>query len=305
MKEATQTSRNESGARRSPLLLFAVVFLALLGAWNFLVTPRFPANPRRTDLSAGGLVPTEPGRGPFYSSEDLEHASIIVIGDSRAHHGIVVEAFAEAGLGPTAVLWGSGAQLLELLPEVRAYPARRVVVALSPLSVYAERNPELDAIIAKLQGMSPEKIDFLLNEWLDIRRRGATSVLGTKSWRKSWFYEVNPRRSNPTYTRRLRESTRGQRNAATYELRDVMKELTRDGWELVCVRLPVSPQLLRIEVRAYPPSYFDQLCTNLEIPFLDYARSDYGTHDGTHLTADDAVRFSADLALALRDATGW
>ncbi len=305
MQDSKRTSRNRRRARRSPAVIFAVVFLALLAAWNYIVAPRFPANPRRTDLSGGALITTERGLGPFYSSEDLEHARILVIGDSRAHHGIVVDEFAKAGLGRAAVIWGSGAQLLQLLPELRSYPARRVVVSLSPLSIYAERNPEFDAVLATIQGMSPEKIDFLLNDWLDVHRRGATFVLGTKSWRRSWFYEANPSRNNATYRRRLRESTRLRRTAATTELRDMLRGLARDGWEFVCVRLPLSRQLLRIEERAYPSAFFDQLCSNLEVPFLDYSRSEYDTHDGTHLAADDSARFSADLASTLRDVMGW
>lgn len=305
MTNSTRAGRKRRGARRSPLLPFAVVYVALLAGWNLLVAPRFPDNPRRTDLSGGTLVPSAPGTGPFYSSEDLAHARLVVVGDSRAHHGIVVEALDEADLGPTAVLWGSGAQLLELLPELRAFPARRVLVSLSPLSIYAERNPEFDEILARIKGMSTEKIDFLLDEWLDARRRAATCVVGTKTWGQSWFYEPNPARSNAVYVKRLREATRKQRSTATYELFEVMRGLVSDGWQLVCVRLPLSPQLLRIEEAAFPSSLFVQLCDKLGVPFLDYSLSDYATHDGTHLAAGDAARFSADLAAEIRDEVGW
>ena len=77
------------------------------------------------------------------------------------------------------------------------------------------------------------------------------------------------------------------------------------GWQIVCIRMPISQPLYAIEESFFPSSKFERWCSENHLMYLDYSKSPFPTCDGSHLDADEAMAFTTQLALDLRSKAGW
>jgi hypothetical protein len=147
------------------------LYALLVTTWKGCVSGSMPEPAQRPGMETGKVIWVGERVGPFFSSDDLERAELLFVGDSRLRDAILVEPFEEAGLGRTGVLWGGCAQLTEMLPAARSLGSPRVVVALSPLSIYTT-NFGLAAEILRnpLPDIAPPDFESKLEEWKSSER---------------------------------------------------------------------------------------------------------------------------------------
>lgn len=292
--------------RLRPALLCVAVYSVGLAAWQLALEPRLPQDPRGPRLSRGDLVAESGEIGPFYVLGDPATAEILVVGDSRVQKAMMPETLEPPDRSRVAVLWGPGGQILGLLPLARELGPRKLVIALAPLSLFSARaaafwerfREERDAPLAR-------RIDELLaEEFAEVRLR-AIATIRTDTWGRGWVFPKDPLFSNYQYSLQLDESTRQQRDVNLDELERSLRALVQDGFEVACVRLPISDELFAIEQAALRAPELQQICNRLGIPFLDEAHAPYETYDGAHLAYADAVRFGRDLVARLRTELGW
>ena len=114
----------------------------------------------------------------------------------------------------------------------------------------------------------------------------------------------NPNESDEDYLKWLNmdKTTRKQKLSI---LQKYMAELISGGWEIICIRLPISGSIKRLEEQNFDCSAFKTLCDNLKIIFFDYSEENYNTYDGSHLDAYEAERFSRRLAMDLQTKINW
>jgi hypothetical protein len=158
-----------------------------------------------------------------------------------------------------------------------------------------DRMAELQRAHVLRQGWSPRAIDRRLDDWADAVRDACVRTVSTELWRESWFYEIDPAKSNPVYVARVRQELPRDRQDTLERVGELLTGLVDDGWVVVCVRLPVSDELRAIEELALPSSAFSDLCAALGVRYLDYSAAPYSTRDGSHLLAPDAARFTERL----------
>lgn len=105
----------------------------MLVCWEGLVAPLLPDEPHRVGMDRDRLIWIRPGLGPVYPEGEPEAAEIVFLGDSRVPNAIVPEIFDDAGLGPSAILWGGGVPTEPLVDFVSKLPASRIVACISVL----------------------------------------------------------------------------------------------------------------------------------------------------------------------------
>lgn len=272
-----------------------VVWSTLLLAWQQVVAAVAPEDPRRVQ-PLGWRLPNETTNRPLYSHQDVDDAELWIVGDSRLFRGLYPEWFELKGHGETAILWGPAAQLLDLLPLVEDTPRRRVVVGLSPVSVYREfanDDPQPEPL--------RRQIDRQLESMVHELRVEHVRTLRTAPWmRGRWFYEPNELASDNTYRGQLRPVTRDPRMQRLERIENRLREIAKHH-DLVCIRAPISQSLLVIEDASFDAGLFAAMCERIGVPYLDYTRTlDLATSDGSHLTREAARQFTERLESDLR-----
>lgn len=117
-----------------PIPLALAAYATLLATWSLVVAPRLPARVfglEETDRSAVWIE----GAGPLWTLGEVDGAELLVVGDSRLPEAILVDELERAGLSDVGALWAGSAVLELVVPAVRAYPARELVVCLSALGL--------------------------------------------------------------------------------------------------------------------------------------------------------------------------
>ncbi len=147
------------------MFLSVGVFAVLCAAW-YAVAPRMPEVARPPVEDTGRLYWPADGGDPVHCKGDLESSELLFVGASRVHYGVYLDDFENA-----AVLWGGGADLLQLLPELERLTPRRLVVELTPLNVFQPRSPlgaELRAVRRPVPGAADFEEELL--EWAQAAR---------------------------------------------------------------------------------------------------------------------------------------
>ncbi len=284
----------------------AVLFVLLFTSWQLGLARLLPEDPGKVEHIYDGVSwePPDPDM-IYFAARDPVRADLLVVGDSRISHGIVERVFEEAGLGTTILLWGQGAQLIDELQLVRTFGPRRLLVHLDPTAVYVEVAPWALDVWAhrndpQAETLTPSLIDTTLDDWLRGLRDEHLATLNTRAWHSNWFYELDPTAHDSILRKRLRRETREERFAQLEPLEQELAGLIRDGWQITCFRLPVSPSLQEIENAAFPGQRFEKLCRSLGVAYLDHHGDPYETTDGSHLSLRSAREISATLARELR-----
>ncbi len=217
---------------RSPLGLAAAVFALLTCAWQ-QAAKSLPESPRSAEQAYRATLWSDSGGGPFYTSGDPHTAGTLFVGASRTG-SIDPRVFESAGFGPTATVWGLGAQASDLLDVARNYPARRLVVCVSPITLYTDQGlvarimkrrdaPNLAAkhTLEQLRALV-RQVDEALHE------RGRTDVNGEQVV-MAWFEgERLKRERQPTVSKRIERTIDDWAN----DLRaDNVRTLRAESWE--------------------------------------------------------------------------
>lgn len=295
-------------ARRTwgPLLLGSVVTAVLLAVYSIAIAPRFPEDPDRVRFRPIRSFWFADQLRPLFSFEDPETAELLVIGDSRALRAVVAARFEEQGLGETAVLARGGARLVDLIEAAREMPTRRLVVTLTPFSLF-ERS------VRDERGTEPERgelttqarIDRYLDEHASRLRHNLVRTIDPAVWRRAWLPSPANVKAPIGYSDLMLVEEREQNRAALQRVVDQLAQLRDDGWDLVCVRIPISPELLAVEELGLPSAWITEAVEGAGLRYLDWSARDYPTDDGSHLTGPACEEFSAALAAELARLTGW
>jgi hypothetical protein len=64
------------------------------------------------------------------------------------------------------------------------------------------------------------------------------------------------------------------------------------GWQIVCIRLPISDSVQKIENGYIDEKTFSRICQQVTVPYFDYSKANCVTHDGAHLSMEEARYFS-------------
>ena len=275
--------------------------MLLLVGWK-LAQPWLPPDPQRHHFPPPRVVWIADDLRPLQAVGDPSTADILFLGDSRIHQAIERGPIELAGLGRCAVLGRGGAQLDELLLAPRRFPARRVVVALSPLSLYTDQAQGLGLW---QRGWSRDGFERTLDLWTNSLQNRLVRTVNPRDWDTSWFARPEPNASTANYQRRLDRRTQPQRSQGLREAFELLHGLREDGWDVLCIRLPISEQLLAVEQDLFGGWQFETLCRRARVGYLDFTSLSYPTVDGSHLTAAGATAFSEHLARRLRIETGW
>jgi len=304
--------KSTSWASALPVAYSLTLAAGLLAAWCTFVAPRIPENPRETEHVRGRIWAPEEGDLPYTAPRDPAGVDLLFLGSSRIQHAICERIAEEAGMGSATVLWGQGGQLLDLLGLAQRFAARRAVVAVDPLSVHAESHPRLVEVFQELLAderggrTATERIDERLGASVRSFVRSAVPPIRTASWHEAWFHPVDRPKAALNWLRpRLREETRAQRLENLAPIAEEMRLMREAGWEIVCVRLPLSRGVAELEDGAFAPGHLREMCAAAGVPYLDYSGEPYHTYDGHHLTIAEARRFTRALVQDLRREVGW
>ncbi len=326
---ATATTRRRGAARVprwGPLAWGTLVFLALVLVYRYHVAPRPIAGPLVSCITGDGVHEYLRDR-PFMELASIRLADVVVAGDSRVMCGVAPPAFDEMlGLREsnlTAPL-GYGGVLPRLLHTLERMPRRehgKLVVALSPLGIYNKQVPE-----PKVKESEWIVCRRLFDQSLDTAAQRVASrmvrigvvnpnvsfeeAFGTVFFSPfgHWVASYPSRVDVEAITNVTDMQLGGTVEAREYNLGVVtkqMKKLREKGWDIVCIRMPISAPLRAVEEKYGAGHVFSRWCERNDLPFLDYSAEPYKTYDGSHLPADEAMRFTKRLATDLRERAGW
>ncbi len=176
------------------------------------------------------------------------------------------------------------------------FPVELVDAALSALGT-AHRTERED-----LHGTS-RSIDRRLGAWLLDARKERVFTFNTAFWTDGWFRTPRPDASNRVYQAMLRPRLAARRAEAREEVVRLLREAARSR-PVACVRLPVSPELRRVEDSAVPSGWLEGIAAEAGVPYL-HGGSSNASSDGSHLLPPAARTFSAQLGGWLEQLEGW
>lgn len=285
-----------------PILWTAALFAAGIALWKAAVEPALPPDARTLQWTRGRFVDVPRAYSPIYRVGDIGPESLVVAGDSRVQSGVSREILDDAGLGPTALLTGPSGQLRDLLRIARDTPARRLVLALSVLSIEGEPDRGFRRQLRRLrEPLDRAGVDAALDSWLGDQRRRLITPIMTDSWRTAWFGTPDPLAQVEGYRARLQLVSDDARVKRLRQARGLLRALLDEGWTVVCVRLPTNPELRTVEDEAFAPDRFVEFCAELGIEYHDLGAdaAGYSSRDGSHLLPSEGRRFSRELAARL------
>lgn len=290
-----------------PILAGLSGWILLLGGWRVAAAPRLSVSTAKDDPTIESFVDLEAADSALYLRGSESSDGLLVVGDSRANADISVRVLEREGIEPAGVLTGALAQLDDLLKAARTLAPRRLLVCLSPASVYARPAQNQDFLLEQERAKSwMERVDERLDGELDVLRRRIVRPTSPAFWDDHrQGNRIDPDAQTLIYRRVLGQPTRAARNERLAWLLRELGALQRDGWSIACLRLPISPSMLELEERAFPAALFQELCERLELPYLDLAGEAYDTQDGSHLLGREADRLTVVVARWLHELPGF
>lgn len=282
-----------------PLAVGALVAVVLVAAWRGILQPRFPEANHRQIHEAGPLHWFDGDRIPAYlTGPEVTPDTWLVLGDSRVFHAIDPPSLAAAGVEPVTMLWIGGAHVEDLLVAARELPARRLVVAFTPLSVHRERDEAAERRSARRRADIPwrRRVDETLAVKTDEVRARLVRWVATLTWSSSWFEKTHPAATDAVLQRALAPKTREIRRAGLDRIATLLEELQAEGREITCVRFPISLSLKAIEEEAFDSELFVQMTRDLGIPYYDDSGMPVPTLDGSHVSFPGARSYARLLA---------
>lgn len=299
--------RKPIGSSWQAMLVTTLVYVLGMLVWKTNLEPRLPAGKGALQWTRGTFLDLDGAYSPLYQVGQVHADTLVVVGDSRVQSGISREILTEAGLGPVALITGPSAQARDLLRAVEDLPARRLILSISPRSVFHPGKGEFQEQLRRLRApRTTASIDTELNTWLADQRRRVLDTLSPPS-RTGWYPPLNPVRAVADYRKSLKRTPKGLWNKHLARVQSTLRDLQGAGWQIACIRIPTNPATMSVEDRYFPSDRFRTLCEALGVPYLEYGiQGDrYQSNDGSHLRKDEAQRFTAQLADELRGLDGW
>jgi hypothetical protein len=255
---------------------------------------------------------------------------VVVIGDSRVGWGvadkILTRQLRRAGINITAHNLGfAGAGFAKIMDRLKARGPSQglLVIAYSPAFLYDfDGGPELEADTDRIRPENTRERGF--DAFFQSRIPTSPSVLWSdlKSllhpthqpyWRRRTVYAegfVNAdmvwRDGTPQqyqldyYSRRIRAILDDLPKAAARRRQfvEAVRRLRSNGWHVITVRLPISPDLRKLEDTVPAELQLRRLATDCETAAVDYndGNVDLTTIDNSHLTPSSARQFTSILA---------
>lgn len=278
----------------------------LIVGWRTFVMPRLPVPNLKVDPAVMRPVDAEGARSVPHLRGSASPDALLVLGDSRAFEDISLRVLARHGIEPAGLLTNALAQLDDLLLVARTLEPRRLLVCLSPASIYAKPPPHQAGIDeAERSKRWMQRVDERLDNELDVLRQRLVQPLQPAHWGHRPADVPNPDAQTAIYRGLLAPRTHALREAGFAKLGAELRALQLEGWRIACLRLPVSPSLQVIEEREFPAVRFERLCATLEIPYLDLLGEPYDTRDGSHVLGRETDRLSAVIATWLNGLPGF
>lgn len=295
--------------RIRPLLLGAAAYLALVGAWRFIVTPLLPEELTRLRDSPGTPWWDEESGTTVFTKGGAHSAPVLVLGDSRVQHGFRPEVFAREGVH-LGMVYGAGGQLSVLLPVATRLPARRWIIVVGPMILHRpnhEKVLEYQLELFRENHAIPftERVDRGGNDLLDGLRLDAVRTLQPRTWQESWFDRPESGVLQDFVRHALRRGSRAERWNQLQRVHVILTEVLDQGWEVICLRMPQSAAMLEVQDLAFPADAFPKLCKSLGIAYLDHSREPFPTKDGLHLTYRASLDYDRFVTQELRRRTDW
>lgn len=148
-------------------------------------------------------------------------------------------------------------------------------------------------------------IDLWLGHRVDRARAITFDPVEPKNWHTAWRNRVNPRASDRNYRLVAAPERADERARGATELAGMLSELETLGWRIACVRLPIDPELRRIEDESGCIELFEGITRHGALPFRDFGGWDDATFDGSHLHWRAADRLTRELGRWLREDLHW
>lgn len=276
---------------------FAMASVLLVG-WRVVVDPDPPSKQIKIDPLPTRFIDVAGAVAPLYLYGRATEDGLLFAGDSRIGSDISVRTLERRGLGTAGLLWNGFAQFDHVLQGVRMLPPRRLVISVTPTSVYLPPTKRMADLLAKERARRiTQRIDERLDDEVDVWRRKTFRTWEPNPWGGGEAGVVlEPRRHEGIYIGLLGLKTREKRRERVAELQASLASIVRDGWRVACVRLPVSEGMRKLEDDAFPPEQFTQVCAELGIPYLDMKDASYQTSDASHLLGADAERCTERIA---------
>ena len=237
-----------------------------------------------------------------FDGVDNEDA-LLVVGDSRASAAVSMRTLRKETGRPASLLWYGFGQFDLLFEAVDTLRSRTLVVCLTPAAVHTPPLKRMQILLEREEAKTwmarlDDRLDGDLDAWRQELLRPVDPSL-YKSWTR--LDAVEPERQIGVYVGLLAEH-KAERLQGLERLRANLARLQKEGRRIVCVRLPVMSKLEEVEDREFDPRLWRELCTGLEIPYLDSfgSRDRYATSDGSHLVGSDAEIYTVELATWLR-----
>jgi hypothetical protein len=262
---------------------------------------------------------------PFLAKLSMRFADIIAVGDSRTWD-LEPDVFKE-NLGLREVSNASSAfdycELTTRLEPLRNLPPKKLIVSLTCIDLGNAMEPRTESDNnpqwVRCRGIIDKSLDTALQRESSkyLRFVSAADGLGFRPnvsryftpfslWMATYPTTINPDSEGyiPMWETSfaLDHDIRERTLPLIAQRLDQMRE---QGWQIVCVRLPVGKALLNVEDTNFPPQRFVQFCDENRLPLLDYSHAPFSTWDGSHLDASEAMRFTRLLTTDLRSKFGW
>lgn len=228
----------------------------------------------------------------------LPPSQVLAVGDSRVGYSILHVEFRRLSGYSVEALWSPNGRLQELLSCLPGSTPRKLIVGLSPSSVLREAK-ETKTVAVRCDWPSFRvAVDRRLNSSLHgLRYRVARPITFER-----YFRAPGPRASDTLYRNMLLAPPEARRAAL---LHTRIKALKDSGWEIVCVRFPISESLRSIEEEVLAADRLPAICERLDVLYLDYSINNYATYDGSHIDARAREAFTAELVRDLQQKAGW
>lgn len=261
---------------------------------------------------------------PFIASRLLHNSDIVVIGDSRTYADIdpnIFNRITGIKLFNYSAGQGDGGQLLYMLKRLEKIPPKKLIVVLSPLSMRSTFEQIHDNLCSESEWTTFRKIfDQTLDHNLHILRSYLIATISMHGESKGLFignregYFVCPfsgfgpriddsvkQNGSDNEYRRLLDKYNNDIKKRIPELEKEIITMKNIGWKIICIRIPISQSLLKIENSYFEGDIFGLLCKKTGVDYLDYSTADFIAHDGSHLSMKEAGKFSSRLAKDLID----
>jgi hypothetical protein len=281
-----------------PIALGFAISIVLLIGWRFVANPNRPSKQIKIDPLPTRFIDVAGAVAPLYLYGRATEDGLLFAGDSRIGSDISVRVLERRGLGTVGLLWNGFAQFDHVLDGARMLPPRRLVMSVTPTSVYLPPAKRMADLLAKERARRiTQRIDERLDDEVDVWRRKTFFTWEPNPWGGGEAGVVlEPRRHEGTYIGLLGLKTRDKRRERVSVMQADLASMIKDGWRVACVRFPVSEGMRKLEDDAFPSEQFTQVCAELGIPYLDMKDTDYQTSDASHLLGADAERCTERIA---------